>query len=234
LDFTDETLTTVLLVSDFVLFRQALTIAIAQEEGCLLVSEAADVDDAIRLVTSRKPDIVLLHLPAPVSPSMQRLKRILEVDPDLAVIVLFDGVDDTLAKAALMAGAAGCLDSSVDVAHLIQGLHAAANGELALSKSIARLMAVMLGRANGNSDSRNVVVTPTPRELRVLELVSLGMTNRAIAKRLLLSESTVRAHVRSVSQKLGSQNRVQAVARAMSLGMIGSHVDGEDRLALVD
>jgi LuxR family maltose regulon positive regulatory protein len=55
----------------------------------------------------------------------------------------------------------------------------------------------------------------------VLELVSLGMTNRAIAKRLLLSESTVRAHVRSISQKLGSQNRVQAVARATSLGMIG-------------
>jgi DNA-binding NarL/FixJ family response regulator len=233
-DFTDDTLTTVLLVSDFVLFRQALAIAIAQEESCLLVSEAADMDDALRLIGSRKPDIVLLHLSVPASPNMRRLKRILEFDPDIAVIVLFDGIDDNLTRAALLAGAAGCLDSSVDVAHLIQGLHAAANGELALSKGIARLMAVMLGRTNGSNDGRTTVVTPTPRELRVLELVSLGMTNRAIAKRLLLSESTVRAHVRSVSQKLGSQNRVQAVARAMSMGMIGSHVEGDDHLALVE
>lgn len=233
MDITDDTLTTVLLVSDFVLFRQTLAIAIAQEESCLLISEAADMDDAMRLIGSRKPDIVLLHHGGPASSGVQRLKRILEADPDIAVIVLFDAIDDSLTKAALMAGAAGCLDCSVDVTHLIQGLHAAANGELALSKGIARLMAVMLGRANG-TDARGILGTPTPRELRVLELVSLGMTNRAIAKRLLLSESTVRAHVRAVSQKLGSQNRVQAVARAMSLGMIGSHVETDDQLALVD
>ena len=234
MDFTDDTLTTVLLVSDFVLFRQALAIAIAQEESCILISEAADMDDALRLIGTRKPDIVLLHLSGSAPQGMQRLKRILEADPDIAVIVLFDGIDDSLTRAALLGGAAGCLDCSVDVSHLIQGLHAAANGELALSKGIARLMAVMLGRANGSGDGRGVLGSPTPRELRVLELVSLGMTNRAIAKRLLLSESTVRAHVRAVSQKLGSQNRVQAVARAMSLGMIGSHVESDDHLALVD
>jgi DNA-binding NarL/FixJ family response regulator len=222
-------------VSEFVLFRQALAIAIAQEESCLLTSEAGDLDEALRLVGTRKPDIVLLHLGSSATVGMQRLKRLQEADPDISVLVLFDGIDDSLTKAALQAGAAGCLDCSVDVTHLIQGLHAVANGELALSKGIARLMAVMLGRVNGSgSDGRGLIATPTPRELRVLELVSLGMTNRAIAKRLVLSESTVRAHVRAVSQKLRSQNRVQAVARAMSMGLIGSHVNNEEHLALVD
>ena len=222
MNLTDETLTSVLLVSEHVLFRQSLAIAIAQEEGSLLVSEAGDVDDALRQVTIRKPEIVLLHLGNPASLGIQTLHRLIESDPDISVIVLFDSIDDGLTKAALQAGAAGCLDCSVDVTHLIRGLHAAANGEIALSTGIARLMASMLGRVNGSSSGeQDVLMPPTPRELRVLELVSLGMTNRAIAKRLLLSESTVRAHVRSISQKLGSQNRVQAVARAMSLGMIG-------------
>lgn len=222
MNLTDETLTSVLLVSEHVLFRQALAIAIGQEEDSILISEAGDLDDALRQLNVRKPDIVLLHLWSPPSNGLQTLHRLMEADSDISIIVLFDAIDDGLTKAALQAGAAGCLDSSVDVTHLIRGLHAAANGEIALSKGIARLMATMLGRGNvGLNGEQEVFLPPTPRELRVLELVSLGMTNRAIAKRLLLSESTVRAHVRSISQKLGSQNRVQAVARATSLGMIG-------------
>jgi DNA-binding NarL/FixJ family response regulator len=205
-----------------VLFRQSLAIAIGQEEDSILISEAGDGDEALRQLNTKKPEIVLLHLGSPASNGMQTLHRLMEADHDISVIVLFDAIDDALTKAALQAGAAGCLDCSVDVTHLIRGLHAAANGEIALSKGIARLMATMLGRTNGaSSGEQEVLMPPTPRELRVLELVSLGMTNRAIAKRLLLSESTVRAHVRSISQKLGSQNRVQAVARATSLGMIG-------------
>jgi DNA-binding NarL/FixJ family response regulator len=212
----------VLLVSEHVLFRQSLAIAIGQEEDSLLISEAGDADEALRQLNTKKPEIVLLHLGSPASTGMQTLHRLMEADHDISVIVLFDAIDDGLTKAALQAGAAGCLDCSVDVSHLIRGLHAAANGEIALSKGIARLMAAMLGRTNGaGGGEQEVLLPPTPRELRVLELVSLGMTNRAIAKRLLLSESTVRAHVRSISQKLGSQNRVQAVARATSLGMIG-------------
>ena len=219
---SDETLTSVLLVSEHVLLRQSLAIAIAQEEGDLLVSEASDLEDALRHCNARKPEIVLLHLGTPPSIGIQKLHRLIEADPDISIIVLFDAIDDGLTKAALQAGAAGCLDGSVDVSHLIRGLHAAANGELALSQGIARVMASMLGKST-NGD-QGVLMTPTSRELRVLALVSLGMTNRAIAKRLLLSESTVRAHVRSISQKLGSQNRVQAVARAMSLGMIGAEM----------
>jgi DNA-binding NarL/FixJ family response regulator len=224
LNTPDESLTSVLIVSEHVLLRGSLAIAVSQEVGDILISEASDLEEALKQCKGRNPEIVLLHLGTPPSIGEQKLQQLIEMDPDISIIVLFDVIDDAMTKAALKAGAAGCLDRSIDVSHLVRGILAAANGELALSQGISRMMASMLGR-EPSDEAHGVLTTPTPRELNVLSLVSLGMTNRAIAKRLLLSESTVRAHVRSISQKLGSQNRVQAVARAMALGMIGPDLD---------
>jgi two-component system nitrate/nitrite response regulator NarL len=136
--------------------------------------------------------------------------------------VLLDVADDALIAAASQAGAGGYIDSSIDVSHLLRELQDAANGDIALSKSLARLMASMLkrGNAGGAPGSRMMLEAPTPHERKVLELLSGGLTNRVIARQLMLSESTVRAHVRAISEKLGAQNRVQAVARAIALGII--------------
>ena len=218
----DEELISVLFVSDEVLFRQAVAIAVAQEEDWLIVSEAGDIDEAVKRIHLDKPDIVLLHIRRPAASGLEGVDRLLQADRDMTIVVLFEAIDHSSTKAAMQAGVAGCLDCSVDISQLMGGLRAAANGDLALSQAVARLMATMLRNGNGLEASLNGAATPpTPREVKVLELMSLGLTNRAIANRLSLSESTVRAHVRSISQKLGTQNRVQAVARALSVGMIG-------------
>jgi DNA-binding NarL/FixJ family response regulator len=215
--------TYVLWISEQLLFREALARALTQEEHDFSVLEASGAQDALEIIDQEKPDIVLLHLGNPaVSGGMQTLHELHEKAPDVQVIVLLDVVDDALTTVALQTGAAGCVDVSVDVSKLTQELRDAANGEIALSKGVARLITTMLASRNqGGSRHENMMLEPpTPREKEVLELMSNGLTNQAIAGRMMLSESTVRSHVRAISQKLGVQIRVQAVARALALGII--------------
>ena len=216
-------MTSVLWISEQALFREALARALSQEEEEFSILEASGAEDSLEMIDKEKPDIVLLHLGNPaVSAGMQTLNELQEKAPEIQVIVLLDVVDDALTTVALQAGAAGCVDVSVDVSKLTQELRDAANGEIALSKGVARLITTMLASRNqGGSRHESIMLEPpTPREKEVLELMSNGLTNQAIASRMMLSESTVRSHIRSISQKLGVQNRVQAVARAMALGII--------------
>jgi DNA-binding NarL/FixJ family response regulator len=211
----------VLFVSRNGLFRQSLARVLTDEEASLAVIEAAGTEDAIEHIRASRPEITLLHMTNPVATSMHTLQRLHDAEPDMRIVVLLDSLDDALMMTAIQAGAAGCIDGSVDVGDLLQELHAAANGEMVISKGIARLIASIVVDGTRHPDmAHSLLEAPTPRERKILELLSLGLTNNAIARRLTVSESTVRAHVRTISQKLGTQNRVQAVAKAMSLGII--------------
>ncbi|HEX5368928.1 MAG TPA: response regulator transcription factor [Dehalococcoidia bacterium] len=222
--------THVLLISEQVLFRQALARVLTQEEPAFQISEAFGAQDALQQMTAVPQDIVLLHLGNPVSTGMHTLHELQAKVPTTRVIVLLDVVDDALMTVAIQSGAAGCVDASVDVTRLLQELRDAANGEIALSKGLVKLIATMMARGNGSrlDDHHMILEAPTQRERKVLELLSMGMTNNAIASHMALSESTVRSHVRAISQKLGAQNRVQAVARALALGIISSSTAGEE------
>ena len=219
-----------LLISEQVLFRQALARVLSQEEPAFQVLEAHGAKDALEQISSQPQDIVLLHLGNPVATGMHTLHELQAKAPDARVIVLTDVVDDALMTVAIQSGAAGCVDASVDVSRLLQELRDAANGEIVVSKGLVKLIATMLARSNStrSEDHQMILEAPTQRERKVLELLSLGMTNNAIASKMALSESTVRSHVRAITQKLGAQNRVQAVARALALGIISSNTAGEE------
>jgi DNA-binding NarL/FixJ family response regulator len=214
----------ILVFSEHTLLRQGLARLLGDAGPESSATQAATIDqafDAIRMSVAHAPEVVLLHLSNPDISHLQPLHALREAVPSIPVVLLVDVVQDEVIVAALQAGAAGCLDIAVDSASLIQALDEAAQGEIALSQSFARRVARMIG-ASRNGHERVPVDALTTREAEVLGLLADGLTNREIAGTLFVSESTVRAHLRTVTQKLGVNNRVHAVARALQLGMVVS------------
>jgi len=209
-----------LLVSEHGLLRQGLCRLLREAAPLKTVSEAATVDEALEHVRLTCPDVVLLHVSHPVGDSVRALHLIRETAPETPVVVLLDALDDEVMVVVMQAGAAGCLDKGVDANYLLRSLEDAANGEIALSERFARRFARMFAMSSREGFRQPYADSLTQRELQVLALLSQGLTNREIARSLYVSESTVRAHLRTVTQKLGVHNRVHAVARAVEMGII--------------
>jgi DNA-binding NarL/FixJ family response regulator len=175
---------------------------------------------ATRGPASQVPQVILLHVSNPDISQLESLRTLCQAVPAIPVVLLVDAVRDEVIVAALQAGAAGCLDIAVDASSLVQALAEAAEGEMALSQSFARRVARMIGASGNGHERRLPVESLTTREAEILGLLADGLTNREIATALFVSESTVRAHLRTITQKLGVNNRVHAVARALQLGMV--------------
>ena len=224
-------MTCVLLVSAQTLLREALAKVVSEEEPSFTTITAASAEEALELVALNEPDLIVLHFSNPISSAFRTLSQLHAACPETRVVALMDVIDDSMMTLAIEAGADGFIDGSLSLPRLLQDLKDAAHGEVSLSNGLVRLIAASLkannGGSEGNGGHRKGFDTPTPRERRVLELLSMGLTNSAIAGRLMLSESTVRAHVRAISQKLGAQNRVEAVAKALGLGIISSNCEVE-------
>jgi DNA-binding NarL/FixJ family response regulator len=150
------------------------------------------------------------------------------------VVLLVEAAPDEVIVAALQAGAAGCLNMALEGASLVRALDEAAQGEIALSDAFARRLARMIGAGGNGHERRAPVDALTSREAEILGLLASGLTNHEIASKLFVSESTVRAHLRTVTQKLGVNNRVHAVARAMQLGMVAAPSEMTGRTRLLD
>jgi DNA-binding NarL/FixJ family response regulator len=216
----------VLFISERPLFRHALAHALSQEEPSFTVEDVGRGDEALEKLRSLDADVVLLHIGD--TDGMRTIFELQEGNLSVPIVLLLDIVDDAAITAAIQSGVAGCLDSSVDVAHLSRSLKEALSGEAAFSDGFARRLAQMLVKSGGRKGLQPVYDRPTPRELEVLKLMSLGLKNADIAGRLSVSESTVRAHIRAITQKLSAHNRVHAVACALSLGMISDTAKPEE------
>jgi DNA-binding NarL/FixJ family response regulator len=206
------------LVCDHLLFRNGLTRLLRREADVQLVGECALSLDAADQVRSGGPDVVLLsaHAPNLVSgPAAQRLYRDLG---DVPVVILLMGDDSDEALAALRYGARGVLDKNTDGVRLVGALRQAVSGEITISSRLAtRLVADYAAVTSGRRPHPESELSS--REIDVLALLALGDTNQQIADKLCVSVHTIRAHLRSVMQKLGVKNRVQAAAYALNSGL---------------
>ncbi|MHB8376683.1 MAG: LuxR C-terminal-related transcriptional regulator [Dehalococcoidia bacterium] len=209
------------LVCDHLLFRNGLTRLLRREQDVHVVGECPLSLDAVDRVAAAASDVVLLSVHAPhmaSGPAAQRLYRDLGRTP---VVILLMGDDSDDALAALRLGARGVLDKNTDGERLVAALRQAVSGEITVTPRLAtRLVAdyaaIATGRKPRSGDSEL-----SNREIDVLALLALGDTNQQIADKLCVSVHTVRAHLRSVMQKLGVKNRVQAATYALNSGLGG-------------
>jgi DNA-binding NarL/FixJ family response regulator len=213
----------VLVVDDQTLFREALTTLLEAREEVEVVGTAADGAEALALVGTLRPDVVLMDLRMPVLDGVGATRRLRVEHPEIRVLVLttFDGDDEVFP--ALRAGAVGYLLKDATASRLVEGLQAAARGDSVLEPSVAAKVLARMAELPDLSErprAQPLVDPLSQRELEVLRELADGLSNREIAARLYLSEGTVKNHITSVIAKLGVRDRTQAALRARALDLL--------------
>jgi DNA-binding NarL/FixJ family response regulator len=207
----------VLVVDDHPLYREGLVAVIGTLPGREVVGEAADGEDAVRQVGRLEPDVVVMDLHMPGMNGIDATRAIVATHPDVAVLVLTMLEGDDSVFAAMRAGAKGYLLKGADRAEISRALEAVSHGEVVFSASIAHRVLAFF--ASGGTVSAAPFPELTEREREILGLVAQGLTNAEIARRLVVSDKTVRNHVSNVFAKLHVSGRAEAVARARDAGL---------------
>lgn len=193
----------VLIADDHAVVRAGLTQLLATFSGMELVAAAADGGEAVSLCLEHRPDVVLMDLEMPGLDGIEATRRIRGAQPDAAVVVLTSFADQHRILSALDAGAVGYLLKDSEPEELARAVEAAARGEAPLDpKAASALLRARRSPAPGE--------TLSAREREVLSLVGEGLSNKAIARRLAISEKTVKAHLTSVYRQIGVTDRTQA------------------------
>jgi DNA-binding NarL/FixJ family response regulator len=204
----------VVLADDHAMVRLGLEQLLDGVEGIEVVGSAGDGAEAVSLVHQHKPDVVLMDLQMPDVDGVQATRQIVISDPTVQVVVLTSFSDSERIVAALDAGAVGYLLKDADPDDLLDGIRAAARGESPLHPKAARQLLTARTASRGGGP-----VDLTPRETEVLSLVRQGLANKQIARRLGISERTVKAHLTSTFQRIGVADRTQAALWAERHGV---------------
>jgi DNA-binding NarL/FixJ family response regulator len=202
----------ILLVDDHPLTRSALA-GLLRQHGFEVVGEAEDGEQAIERAAELEPDLILLDLSMPGLDGLSALPRLREAAPNCEVVVLTaSGTEENL-LGAIRGGAAGYLLKSEPPERIVGFLRGVANGEAALSGAVARrlLEQVRAGGGRGSGVPDSIAAVLSARELEVLLLLDEHLGTDEIAKRLFISEHTVRSHVKSLLRKLGVSSRREAL-----------------------
>lgn len=208
----------VVIADDHPMFRYGLTAAIAGSTEVEIVGEAADGQELLAVTDATQPDVVLTDLAMPKLDGSAAAAAILARQPQVAVVVLTMREDNEALFGALRAGARGYLLKGADRAEIIRAILAAAAGDAMYGAAVARRITDFFTGAHRDY-AATMFPQLTDRERDVLDLVGAGCGNHEIARRLALSEKTVRNHVSAIILKLQVRDRAAAVAKARDAGL---------------
>ncbi|WP_137292134.1 response regulator [Nocardioides dongxiaopingii] len=196
----------VVLVDDHAVVRGGLAQLLGAVDDIDVVGQAATGAEALEVVADVAPDVVVMDLQMPDVDGVTATRRILAEHPVTQVLVLTSYSDAERIVAALDAGAVGYLLKDADPDDLIEGVRAVSRGESPIHPRAAR--SLLTARAQGPGRAGRVELTP--RETEVLALVRDGLANKQVARRLGITERTVKAHLTSAFARIGVQDRTQA------------------------
>lgn len=201
----------VLVVEDHTLVREGIVKILSSDKGIEVIGEAGNGFEALTKTRELKPDAVLMDLYMPGMDGFAATRLIKREMPQVHVIVLTVSNEEDDILEAVRAGARGYIVKSVDASDLIMQLKQVVSGAVAMSEDMTNKLVTGLARKNHTSHEPDADLRTalTQREKEVLALIAQGATNKGIAASLIISEHTVRAHVRSLMQKLNLDNRTQ-------------------------
>jgi DNA-binding NarL/FixJ family response regulator len=206
----------VLLADDQQLIRQGFAMILGAQDDIDVIGGAADGEEAVRLASTLRPDVVLMDVRMPGLGGIEATRRICSLGVGVRVMILTTFDLDEYAYEGLRAGASGFLLKSARPDELVAGVRSVAAGEAVLAptttKRLVDTYAGQLGVAPGPTPAgQKALAALTAREREVFASMAAGLTNKEIAVRLYLSETTVKTHVVRVLSKLQLRDRVQAV-----------------------
>ena len=206
-----------LLVDDHALFREGLIALLSHQDDFTVVGEAEDAESALHQARALAPDIVLMDIELPGEDGVSTTRRLTMELPAVTVVMLTVHDDSQTLFEAIKAGAQGYLVKNVRSRELLEQLRGLAQGEAAISR---RMAARILQEIRGQSPPFGPEEELTAREMEVLELVAARLSNAEIAERLMVSEHTVKNHMKSILSTLHLRNRHQAAAYGVARGWL--------------
>ena len=207
----------VLIVDDQTLFRSGLARLLSTQPGMLVVGEAGNGAEAVRMAERLEPDVVLMDIRMPELDGIEATRRILRSRPGVRVLILTTFHTDAYVLDALRSGASGYVLKDSAVEAISTSIHAVMGSERVVSGPIAQRMVGML---TGDAPTREFYDGLTAREIEVLKMIASGMPNKRIAFKLGISEKTVRNHISHIYEKLDIYDRSQAVLYAVRKGLV--------------
>lgn len=208
----------VVVVDDHPIFRQGLR-TLLEDLGVEVVAEAGDGQAGVVAAVEHRPDVVLMDLQMPGVSGVEATRRLTAQVPDVRVVVLTMLDDDQAVFAAVQAGAMGYLLKGAGREEISRALAAVAAGQAVYGPEVARRLRSFFTAGGGTTASAVPFPSLSDREREVLRLVAEGATNGDIARRLFLSDKTVRNYVSSILTKLGAPNRGAAIVAAREAGL---------------
>lgn len=203
-----------MLVDDHRMLREGLRRAL-EAEGFIVVGEASDGHEALRMALERKPDVILMDVSMPDVDGIEATRSIMQADARQRIVMLTMHMDRDVIDRAIKAGAVGYLTKDCSVTEVADAVRMAANGDLALSPKLAELM-LTEARKSDIGDERLI----TKREEEVLQLIADGLSTPEVASKLYISQKTVKNHLASIYEKLNARDRTQAVLLAVRMGIV--------------
>jgi DNA-binding NarL/FixJ family response regulator len=212
----------VLIADDQALVRAGFRAILELQPGITVCGEAVDGRDAVDLARKRRPNVVLMDIQMPDIDGLEATGRILAEAGDVPTAVLMLTTFDLneYVYEALRAGASGFLLKDVLPEDLVAAVRVVAAGDALIAPTITKRLIEQFARTAPPSTPPPQLELLTPRELEVFTLVARALSNREIAEELVLSEATVKTHVKRILAKLGVRDRVQAVVLAYEAGIV--------------
>jgi len=201
----------VAIVDDHAIVRQGLRALLEAEDDITVTGEAGSVEEAIRRVGLDEPDLVLMDLQLPDGTGVDACREILSRWPDTTVLILTSFADDQALYSAIMAGAAGYVLKRIQPDELLAGIRNAASGGSLLDPALVEMV---FKRVRGELTGDSLLDRLSGQELKIVDLIEQGFTNRQIATELNLAEKTVKNYVSNLLTKMGMSRRSEVAAYA--------------------
>lgn len=207
----------ILLVDDHATVRQGLKLMLEREPDLEVVAEASDGSEALERVSEVRADVIVMDLSMPGTSGLVATRRLKAARPDVAIVTLTRHADKTYLRELLRAGTLGYVLKKSPYNELLRAIRAAGAGQQYVDPSLTHHLAEPFVRKH----DRSIRVSPvTERESQVLQLVSLGHSNKEVAAQLGLSVKTIELHKANAMQKLGLEGRIELLRYALRCGWL--------------
>jgi DNA-binding NarL/FixJ family response regulator len=212
------------LADDHAVVRSGTRELLEQQPDLMIIGEASDGEEAVRLAQELEPDVVIMDIRMPKLNGIEATRRIKSQKPGVRILVLTAHDDDEYVFALLQAGANGYLLKTAEIDELVRAIRTVASGQPALAPEVTGKVMAQFTSGRGLpeviTDNHETYDGLTDRELGILRLVGKGMSNKQIGKELFISDRTVQAHLSNIFSKLGVNSRTEAVMHAVRRGWI--------------
>lgn len=208
----------ILIADDHGLLRAGIRALLNAEADLEVVGEAGDTEEAVRLASELRPNIVLMDINMPGNGGVQATRKLRESFPEVRVLILTFHEDESFLREAISAGAAGYIVKRAVEAELISAIRAVSRGYLYVHPAMTHLL--LKDIASQPAIEIEGLEPLTPREVEVLKLIALGHTNRQVGELLNLSVRTVESHRENLMGKLNLHSRVDIVRYASQRGLL--------------